>query len=274
MFELRKPRGSTGARDLTFDVLVNKALEEIVNNASAQIIDIIDKAPDRHSNHVKDPQLPTAKDAGQQQAVADATAATDDGSSGKHAQQDVMRVKGTNAVVSMHSIGSEDKCPRPNNIYVIHLKNYHNYALASDYHWEIILRPPADAHPDFFESFYCQWLCEEWCGWLHFRNMDTGKYLGIEYGREGLSWPVLSADHDGPDVVTRFCAMRDESGRCVLRIPMNGSLLTVQAVLSDDLDLPFRLGNLKQKVALVCKDTTDGTYLPSFWSFEEVEEVE
>lgn len=152
--------------------------------------------------------------------------------------------------------------------------NYHNYALASDYHWETILRPPADAHPDFFESLYCQWLCEEWCGWLHFRNMDTGKYLGIGYGRENLSWPVLSADHDGPDVVTRFCAMLDELGRCVLRIPMNGSLLTVQAVLSDDLNFPFRLGNLKQTVALVCKDTIDGTCLPSFWSFEEVEEVE
>lgn len=92
---------------------------------------------------------------------------------------------------------------------------------------------------------------------------------------------MLTADHDGPDMVTRLCAMRDEFGHCVLRVPMSDRwlapsdrLLTVQAVLCDDQDHPFQLGNLKQKVALVCKDTTDRTCLPSFWSFEEVEEVE
>lgn len=144
MFELRNPSGSTGgtyaiehsilssprvsldqlvltfpfsipilAQDLSFDMLVNKALEEIVNNASAQFIDIIgkaaDKAVDRHSNHVKDLQIPTSKDAGQQQAVADATAATDEGNSGDQPKQDAMEVKGTTAVVPMQSIRSEDK---------------------------------------------------------------------------------------------------------------------------------------------------------------------
>lgn len=87
---------------------MNKALEEIVNNASAQIIDIIDKT-DRHSDHVKDLQIPTSKDVGQQQAVADATAATDDGNSGGQPKQDAMEVKGTTAVVAMQSISSEDK---------------------------------------------------------------------------------------------------------------------------------------------------------------------
>lgn len=89
-------------------MLVNKALEEIVNNASAQFIDIIE-AVDRHSNHVKDLQIPTSKDAGQQQAVADATAATDEGNSGEQPKQDAMKVEGTPAVVPMQSIRSEDK---------------------------------------------------------------------------------------------------------------------------------------------------------------------
>jgi F0F1-type ATP synthase membrane subunit b/b' len=57
---------STLARDVTFDLLVDKVLEKIVEKASAQINDIVDKAIIRLSNHVKDlHQSSISKDAAQ-----------------------------------------------------------------------------------------------------------------------------------------------------------------------------------------------------------------
>lgn len=94
-------------------MLVDMALEKIVNKASAQITDIVDKAVeravDRLSNNANDFQAPTAKTASQQEAVADAAAAPDHGDSSESPQQDATAVGGTTAIVSLQPTRIEDK---------------------------------------------------------------------------------------------------------------------------------------------------------------------
>lgn len=264
--------------------MVDKVVEKIVNKASVQVNDIVDKATIRLSDHVKDlHQSSISKDAAPQQAVTGATAAIDNG---EELQHDAMEIENAAVVTPTPLAMQEDEYddarlwendkiyhasrhPWPFMTYVIHLSDYNGFVLAVDENSNPELRRGFDAQPDADSGLRkrCQWYCEDYKGWLCFKNVGTQKYLGIESGNLINNEPVLCVDFDKIGKPTKFCLRREPGGCYMLQVPYGRELLEVNAV--DYVDYPPAAA-LPEKLYLRCKRSDEEDFTK--WSFKEVDE--
>lgn len=239
-------------------MLVEKALEKIVNKTFVRINDIVDKvvekAVDKAVNQISDHvtnlvQSSLSDTSVQQKAATNAATEMRDENSGEESRQDVMEIEGSTTIapapLNEQDDGYDDaylveddenyhaaRHPCPGEIYVIHLDDYEGFVLAVDEKSDLELQCGYDASPDADRELRnrCQWRCKESKGWLCFQNVGTRKYLGIDEGRFMNHEPVLCVDFNRIGKATKFCLRRTPHGSYMLQVPYGAQLLSVKAI--------------------------------------------